>query len=96
MDRPAEHQGMADGNELGSWPQCESIDYEVALELVNQVVAVYSSLFFYARTEEERELHRAEVAKYVQQREELDFVDRTELQRVVAEYAETLRRHKDG
>lgn len=96
MDRPAQDHGVIDWSELKTWPQDESDDYEVAHELINGLIAVHSSLFFYAKTEEEKERHRVQLLKYAQQQQELDALDKAELQRVVAEYAETRRRHEGG
>ncbi|MFD3667183.1 hypothetical protein [Streptomyces sp. NPDC058672] len=82
MDRLDSHGQEGGGN------------YVLALELNNELIALYSSFTFYAKSEEEKERFRIQLLKYGKERQELDFMDNTEMQRVLAEYSEKLKQER--
>lgn len=84
-------RGGASVDSMDSHGQEGGGNYVLALELNNELIALYSSLTFYAKSEEEKERFRSQLLKYGKERQELDFMDNAEMQRVLAEYSEDLK-----
>lgn len=76
---------------LDSHGQEDGGNYVLALELSHELIALYSSLTFYAKSEEEKERFRIQLLKYGKERQELDFMDNAEMQRLLAGYSEKLK-----
>ncbi|MGB8944986.1 MAG: hypothetical protein WCD21_32855 [Streptomyces sp.] len=76
---------------LDSGDQGEGNAYVLACELNNQLVALYSSLTFYAKSEEEKQLFRTQLLKYGKEQQALDHMDNAEIQLVLADYSAKLK-----
>ncbi|MEU8619768.1 hypothetical protein [Streptomyces sp. NPDC048623] len=76
----------------------ESADFVGARDLINAVIAVYSSLVHKARNEEEKRALREEQRLHVDARRDLTVFDGDDVQRIRAEYPSLLRklRARDG
>ena len=88
-----------DLSRLPRYTQQESDDFVAARDLINAVIAVYSSLIYKARNEEEKRRLREEQRVHIAARRDLTVYDQEEVRRVRAEcpsLLQELRARNDG
>ncbi|MET7419194.1 hypothetical protein [Dactylosporangium sp. NPDC005555] len=78
-----------------TWNQREAVDYEVALELIAEAMAVYTALANQAEGTEAERL-RSERARCVQDRLALRDADHATVKRVTTEYSDLIRRLREA
>ncbi|WP_089102056.1 hypothetical protein [Streptomyces hyaluromycini] len=76
---------------MTTWSEADATRYELAKDLLNAVIAVYSSRIDQAKTPEEKARFLTEQASYAEVAQQLAVTDKEAVLRVLEEYPQLLR-----